>query len=142
METWKWSICVMAAVLATLSGCGTCINIMSDPTIKGIGGGRMSLTDQPKRGYGGGQWDLTMAYALLKGAIESTMEGPFYFYPGGYGVTLGLEALLAVDLPLCAVGDTLTLPVTIPATIKRLINPIPQADTPQQIGTDCNGKDS
>jgi uncharacterized protein YceK len=81
----------MALAVAALAGCGTCINLGGEPL---TGGGTREV-------YGGVAWDASV--------VSNTLQdgGLPYILVGAY--------LLAVDLPLSAVADTLTLPLTIPA---------------------------
>lgn len=102
----------LAAVLVVaLGGCGTAVNFAS---VEDLGA--------PKRVYGGVAQDAQWASHFLSEAFEGPptddatwcnklLAGSFAF---GCSV-----CTLAVDLPLSAAADTLTLPITIPATVMR-----------------------
>ncbi len=96
------------ALLATLalSGCGTFHNLND--------GGRI---------YGGVQTDLAVAGLLTAGALQDDQEA----WARAYCLTLG-AATLAVDMPLSAAADTLTLPLTCLVTYHRLTAPPPASN--------------
>lgn len=83
----RLALCSLALVI--LSGCGTAQNVI--------------LPKQPTRVYGGVQRDLVK---IGDGILPT---------PGAERPVLNALGGL-VDLPFSAVGDTLTLPVTIPAS--------------------------
>jgi uncharacterized protein YceK len=70
----------------------------------------------PRKAYGGVQTDLSLATEFL---VESPLK------PSCGGMGKGVEVimaayLLAVDVPLSAVGDTLTLPWTVANELPKL----------------------
>jgi uncharacterized protein YceK len=99
-----YTLALSIAVLS-LSGCGTFWN-MEFSKERDTG---------EKRIYGGLQIDANLAFV---GPIEAVSESK----PQGEGLlnafALCIGAIL--DSPFSAIADTLTLPITIPATIKRL----------------------
>ncbi len=90
---------VIAVVL--LGGCGTVSNLSLPPQA----GGR-----QP---YGGVVKDID----LVRQNIEEAKQAPSTGESVGDGVEAALVA--AVDIPLCVMADTLTLPLTVPAYLLR-----------------------
>lgn len=105
------SLAMVILIFAT-SGCGTIDNIVgagtppADPAVK---------IDPANVVYGGVKQDAEYAWEQLHPyALAASFSGA----PGGPVMPiLGLCAL--IDLPLSAIGDTVTLPVTIPATYER-----------------------
>jgi uncharacterized protein YceK len=91
------------AVLA-LSGCGTLYN----------------LEESEGRIYGGVRADLAMSGICVLGAAQENQGA----WERTYALALA-TSILAVDLPLSAAGDTLTLPLTCLATYQRLTGPRP-----------------
>lgn len=112
----RWAA-LMAAVLASaLSGCGTMVNCVG---WKGPAGREI---------YGGVKQDAANGVTHLNEALYGPAPS-FASYPtkpdngnhllmksfcAGCGISM-----LAVDLPISAVADTLTLPVTVPATLMK-----------------------
>jgi hypothetical protein len=92
------------AALSALSGCGTWLNVQDlPPTI--------ALRDQrvpTQRVYGGVRDDLAIGTGLLQ---EGRAESPWHFALGLY--------VLAVDLPLCILPDTATMPWMIGSALDR-----------------------
>ena len=105
-----------AAVACALGGCGTMRNL-------GPGEGAASAL---RKVYGGVGADLECLGGLL-GSIASSVEKPrWHLLSVKWSVADGVDStwqmagalwITAVDIPLCVVLDTLTLPVTIPATL-------------------------
>lgn len=96
------------ALVATccLGGCGTLNN-----TIVGTGPAPPHEYTPPLEVYGGVREDL-----------RTIVDGVTPPYPDSFGEGLSQAlgtAMLIVDVPLSAVGDTLTLPKTLPATMER-----------------------
>ena len=85
----------VAAVALLGGGCGTLVNVTSFAPPE-IGGGQRLV-------YGGVLWDLEGEYRAL------TTPYPQY----RLGVRLPMIFFYLLDLPLSAVGDTLTLPITL-----------------------------
>jgi uncharacterized protein YceK len=114
---------VLAAVLAgALGGCGTANNLLQ-PEYKGEG---QEPGPVAKHVYGGVGLDAKVGSAWLAapfveksppevGAAEKVVETTCKVGIGAY--------VLGVDLPLSAVADTLTLPLTVPATLRQLGEP-------------------
>ncbi|HYT92246.1 MAG TPA: YceK/YidQ family lipoprotein [Gemmataceae bacterium] len=106
---------IIAAGLAiwaasALCGCGTLMNTSSEPP--GMARPSNGPTHQI---YGGVRHDATLGSTLL---LEGGKKPPVLFL-GAY--------LLAVDMPLSLVGDTLTLPWMVAATVKRWRGPEDEA---------------
>jgi uncharacterized protein YceK len=91
----------LAFVTASLHGCGTMSNFSSK---------------QPDRTqiYGGVLADLKSMEVWANHQVPAEDTG--ILHDVGYGVGLGLMGL---DVPLSAIGDTLTLPITIPMVLLR-----------------------
>lgn len=112
----------LAAVLAVgLSGCGTVVNCVSvnGPAARSIYGG-------VRQDAANGSRHLTEAFT---GPAPSFSEMP---KPPSFGSDLASKSfcaacgvcMLAVDLPVSAVADTVTLPVTVTSTLmKKNANP-------------------
>jgi uncharacterized protein YceK len=94
-------------VVASLSGCGTVVNLAKDREV--YGGVRMD-TECGVKG-----WDI---WSHPSGHAQPVFP---------YMSLLAAAYWVGVDLPLAAVCDTLTLPVTIPAALKKSATP---TDTP------------
>ena len=104
---------VATLMLSSVSGCATVLNVRGAdvpyPTP-----GRSSLKTPghipaPKMVYGGVIMDAVLGTGLI---IHEAADDPITLPIGIY--------LLAVDLPLSVVGDTLTLPITVPAAIEAI----------------------
>jgi len=108
---------LLAALAPAMSGCGTALNFMHG---KGNAPAAWEV-------YGGVRADTQIASALVGGACHPRFPE---------GATAGEKSIMAsdvftcsfffagcalVDLPLSAVADTLTLPLTIPAAIDRAV---------------------
>jgi uncharacterized protein YceK len=114
-----------AIALATivLSGCGTMLNVR-DHYVSPPPPGQSSIKqdghiEAAKRIYGGVEMDALFGTGLVWHESQNELwAGPIGLY------------MLAIDLPLSIIGDTLTLPVTIPATLERRRNAIAESDAP------------
>src|SRR5438105_2749556 len=93
------AVILMISATAMLSGCGTCVNLLSDANEE-------TEYLRGKRVYGGVATDWTFALICCTGTDLLTM--PFTIPCAAY--------LVAVDIPLSFIGDTLTLPITRRAT--------------------------
>jgi uncharacterized protein YceK len=90
----------VALAVALVSGCGTMMNFAHQ------GWDKSSV-------YGGVGWDVKLIPAFADGTLwNGVEEEPFSLK--AYMITL-----TALDVPLSAAADTLTLPLTIAATVKR-----------------------
>lgn len=109
--------CLAAGLIAALSGCGTAVNCLS-------------FSGRPPRAiYGGVKQDAQSGADHLAEAFARSC--PTFSPLPDNNPSLGTQLLtrsfcagcglcmLAVDLPVSAVADTLTLPVTIPAALKK-----------------------
>src|SRR4051812_7970370 len=104
--------CLTATLAAALTlapcGCGTVWNLTSQDTWKG---------SEPPAGkvYGGVALDAREAKECFVGTnhedLQALVYRPFWYATGLY--------LAAVDLPLSAVADTLTLPMTVPSAFRQ-----------------------
>lgn len=99
-------ISLVAAVL--FPGCATVLNVFPIVEIRHLEHFELTV-GAPRAVYGGVRLDA----AIASRAAQRIAERPL----------LATPFLLAsvVDLPLSAVGDTLTLPVTIPASIEKSV---------------------
>jgi uncharacterized protein YceK len=94
-------VCLMAALTAGLGGCGTAANTLWLAPFEG-----------GQRVYGGVRTDMEIVRQSITGEPESKGQSP-----RDRCIT---AVALAVDLPLSAVGDTLTLPYTVPAALLNM----------------------
>ena len=85
----------VVAVALLGGGCGTLVNTTNFAPTE-IGGGQRQI-------YGGVAWDLEGEYRAL------TTPYPHYFL----GIHLPMILAYLIDTPLSAIGDTVTLPITI-----------------------------
>lgn len=99
------------ALIATLSGCGTVLNLRAT-NVPAPPPGEISIWAEghhppPKLVYGGVRVDAS--------------AGPGWFVEASGTPPLALVGAYTclIDLPVCVVTDTLTLPITIPAAIER-----------------------
>src|SRR5262249_8821245 len=91
-------VSVLLAATVGLSGCGTAINLVYAP----CHGSRQAV-------YGGVETSVGFALAAVKQAADfDPLTSPFLLLGGVYFV--------AVDAPLPLAGDTVTLPIPIPAS--------------------------
>jgi uncharacterized protein YceK len=118
----------VAAVALWGGGCGTFVNVTHFAPPE-IGGGQRLV-------YGGVVWDLEGEYRAL------TTRYPQY----RLGVRLPMIFFYLLDLPLSAIGDTLTLPITVgealglslppwPAPPERVevVGPVPELPAPRAV---------
>jgi uncharacterized protein YceK len=90
--------CLAAVAAAGLSGCGTSLNLDGDSRV-----------------YGGVVQDFQIAKERLAQAANPSWPGT----PGSSPAwNITVSALALVDLPLSLLGDTLTLPFTIPTALE------------------------
>lgn len=90
-------------VVALFSGCGTLINLGKDREV-----------------YGGVRLDSKCG----EGGLDIWRHPDKYAQPVfPYASLLAAACWVGVDLPLSAVADTLTLPLTIPTALKRAAEP-------------------
>ena len=85
---------IVATVLFT-GGCGTIVNLTDEVAPAGLNPGRREM-------YGGIRWDIDTAWPLGQPAASHNEDWPnlprFFFF--------------LLDLPCCAIADTVTLPYT------------------------------
>jgi uncharacterized protein YceK len=101
----------LAAGAVGLAGCGTFLNMQDEPF-------RLFWPDPAtptRRVYGGVAYDAAVGTDILVGSFRP--DGDF-FGPIGFNWA---SYVLTVDLPLCVIGDTLTLPWTVPASAERAL---------------------
>jgi uncharacterized protein YceK len=98
---------LLALTLCATAGCGTCFNMAEQP----------SATCWPNnlaptlRMYGGLRYDVEVMQTAVSGGHFDAFDFAVYMP--------WFEYLLAVDMPLCLVADTVTLPWTLEATLER-----------------------
>jgi hypothetical protein len=97
----------VAAVALLGGGCGTMVNVTNFAPLE-IGGGQRKI-------YGGLVWDLKGEYRAL--------TTPYPEYP--LGVHLPMILAYLIDTPLSAIGDTLTLPITVGEALGLSLPPWP-----------------
>ena len=95
MRKWIITLAILPATGA-LSGCGTFCNLVWWAPFEG-----------GMRPYGG----VRAEYGVAKEAVGDWVSGP----TERRAIACGIFALLAIDMPLCAVADTITLPITLPS---------------------------
>lgn len=98
-----WAKPGVVAVLLSM-GCGTVMNVSSP--------GSPAFIVGQKKVYGGVRNDAAFGVMALKGVSSNSGD------VGGMAASIGLALLATADLPLSAVADTVTLPITIPASLK------------------------
>src|SRR5262245_61350912 len=94
---------LVAAAACALSGCGTMDNVRGEPPENAVLGGVRINADRA--------WSCAKASFFTHDPASVVLFGAI----GAYS--------LALDLPLSAVADTLTLPITIPAALKKSEEP-------------------
>lgn len=122
------AIVVLTAALASLqSGCGTMVNCVSSkgPAPRAIYGGviedAQSGTDHFREAFSGPCPSFGPVTHMPSTAERAMMRS----FCGLCGV-----CMLGLDLPISAITDTLTLPITIPATLARKKNEHPRKHKP------------
>jgi uncharacterized protein YceK len=88
------AVCLALITACPLSGCATAWNLKNEQQI-----------------YGGVRREASIVPYLMRDFAPAKPED-------GFSTVLSMGAL--ADLPFSAIGDTLTLPVTIPATLMKL----------------------
>ena len=112
------STMIMQFVLVIASGCGTVRNLTSYdvPDVPGQSSFQPGHHPAPNEVFGGAEIDLRSARGLIEQSARGLIEQSAAGEP--VDTIVGLYVLL-IDLPLSAVADCLTLPVTIPAALLR-----------------------
>ncbi|MFN0196819.1 MAG: YceK/YidQ family lipoprotein [Planctomycetaceae bacterium] len=117
MRPFQILIAVSLTAVIT-SGCGTILNftVWDIRNVRTQSSFEEGYHSAPQKIYGGVTTDAAWGKSILSEAVTNpdTANLP-------RDAWLGLH-IWFVDLPLSAVADTLTLPLTIPATIKRAKN--------------------
>jgi len=103
---------LLPLALLSLAGCGTFLNVHR---AEDLPGGERQI-------YGGVAGSCRGVGNGLRHLTEPDPITPPFWRPLGRTIDLGLVAACVVDVPLSLVGDTLTLPVTVPAAIDRALN--------------------
>jgi uncharacterized protein YceK len=112
----KATACLTAVFAAVLGGCGTvvnCFNVNGTPARAIYGGVRQDAAN--------GTRHLSEAFSGPAPSFTTMPKPPdpaSDFASKSFCAVCGL-GMLAVDLPVSAVADTLTLPVTVPATLMK-----------------------
>jgi uncharacterized protein YceK len=111
MARWAFSVVLTAGVAAVLSGCGTLYNF--SPSRSKFVHSAVKGSQSP---YGGVCLDWDEGCTFFRGALSNSPE----FTPSWRALWVATGAwVFAVDLPLSAITDTLTLPVTIRAALPQ-----------------------
>jgi len=105
----------VAAVALLGGGCGTLVNVTTVAPAE-IGGGQRAV-------YGGVVWDLEGEYRAWTTPYPPTLR-----YTLGINGPMILEYL--IDIPLSAIGDTLTLPITVGEALGFSLPPWPENSEP------------
>jgi uncharacterized protein YceK len=112
----KATACLTAVFAAVLGGCGTvvnCFNVNGTPARAIYGGVRQDAEN--------GTRHLSEAFSGPAPSFSAMPKPPdptSDFASKSFCAVCGV-GMLAVDLPVSAVADTLTLPVTVPATLTK-----------------------
>ncbi len=112
----KATACLPAVLAAAVCGCGTvvnCFNVNGTPARAIYGGVRQDAEN--------GTRHLTEAFSGPAPTFSQMPKPPSAvgdFASKTFCVACGM-GMLALDLPVSAVTDTLTLPVTVPATLMK-----------------------
>lgn len=112
----KATVCLAAVFAAALSGCGTVVNCINGdhPAAREIYGG-------VKQDAQNGSRHLVEAFSGPSPNFSQMPKPPNIardFVAKSYSAGCGV-AMLAIDLPITSVTDTLTLPLTVPATLLK-----------------------
>jgi uncharacterized protein YceK len=112
----KATACLTAALAAVLSGCGTVVNctgINGAPARAIYGGVRQDAENGTRHVTEAFSGPAPSFSAMPKPpSPASDLASKSFCFVSGVG-------MLAVDLPVSVVADTLTLPVTVPATLMK-----------------------
>jgi uncharacterized protein YceK len=112
----KATACLLAALVSLLGGCGTVVNCVNTNGAAGraiYGGVRQDAQN--------GTDHLIEAFSGPAPTFSEMPKPPSAgrdFVAKSFCATCGV-CMLAVDLPISAVADTLTLPLTVPATLMK-----------------------
>jgi uncharacterized protein YceK len=98
--------CVITTLAPLLTGCGTLMNLRSMETARAL----PDSTVPRAAVYGGVKLDA----AAGRRSFDAAPNRPAQALVGAY--------VWGIDLPISVVADTLTLPVTVPASIRREVN--------------------
>lgn len=113
----------VAALALVAAGCGT-VNNLTGPGKDGLFG----RTSEP-RIYGGVQDELSVASEMV------------WNNPQSVAMNVMIITLFGLDFPLTVIGDTVTLPLTIPAEVSRGIRDYYFPPERPVISGDCPAKD-
>jgi uncharacterized protein YceK len=95
MNRRRLAVLLLTAIVAAVAGCGTVLNL-----------------DEEQGVYGGVRTDAAMT-GLMAHALTDEC------HKLGRRMTFAIGLAAFADIPLSAIADTLTLPITIPATLTR-----------------------
>ena len=117
----KATACLLAVLVSPLCGCGTVVNC-----VNGNGAGARRIYGGVKQDAQNGTDHLVEAFSGPAPTFSEMPKPPSAgrdFVAKSFCAGCGV-CMLAVDLPISAVADTLTLPLTVPATLmKKKPNP-------------------
>ena len=108
--------CLLSVLLVTLGGCGTVVNC-----VNGNGPGARAIYGGVKQDARNGTDHLVEAFSGPAPSFSQIPQPPSAgrdFVAKSFCAGCGV-CMLAVDLPVSAVADTLTLPLTVPATVMK-----------------------
>jgi uncharacterized protein YceK len=108
--------CLAAIVAAALSGCGTVVNCINGdgPSARDIYGGVKLDAQNGTRHLGEAFSGPAPCFSKMPKPPDPISDFASKTFCAGCGV-----GMLAVDLPVSIVTDTLTLPLTVPATLMK-----------------------
>ena len=108
--------CLAAVFAAALGGCGTVLNCINGdrPAAREIYGGVRQDAQNGTRHLGEAFIGPTPSFSKVPKPPDPVSDFAAKSFCAGCGI-----GMLAVDLPVSAVADTLTLPLTVPATLMK-----------------------
>jgi uncharacterized protein YceK len=108
MRKTRTRLAIPLLLAPLLSGCGTMLTNL---------GGFSSIQGHYMEPYGGVKASLESGTECFKKAIDLQPEHRLPPEDDRWFLLLGGTYVLALDVPMCAIADTLTLPITIRATL-------------------------
>lgn len=123
--------CLAAVCAAALAGCGTVVNCYNGdgPAAREIYGGVKQDAQNGWRHLGEAVSGPAPCFTQMPQPPSAGRDFVAKTFCAGCGV-----GMLAVDMPICAIADTLTLPVTVPATLMKKKNPAKRKAKPKAMG--------
>jgi uncharacterized protein YceK len=112
----KAAACLAAVLAIVVAGCGTVVNCTSldGPAARSIYGGVRQDAENGSRHLGEAFSGPAPSFTEMPKPPSASRDFASKSFCAACGVSM-----LAIDLPVSAVADTLTLPVTVPATLMK-----------------------